>query len=169
MASTAPLISVPKTLCFWRTHMGLCGRRMACLPMGPFVATGRLSCAKYNHFPISRMFFLPQRKMRWTGTGREVAPHGNSPVNLSAPAGLPRPSLSSLCLYPSPYASLSLSSFINVQCLSILVCLSISVFLCVFISASLFQSLLVSVTLLSLSLSLPPPFPLSPSCHSSPF
>lgn len=134
--------------------MGLCGRRMACLPMGPFVATGRLSCAKYNHFPIPRMFCLPQRKMRRTGTGKEVAPRGNSSVNLSAPlVSLGPLCLSSLCLYSSLYVSLSLSSFLNVQCLSIFICLSL--YFSVFISAPLFQSLL-SPLLLSLFLCLSP-------------
>lgn len=161
VASTAPPISVPKALCFWRTHMGLCGRCTACLPMGPFVATGRLSCAKYNHFPISRMFCLPQRKMRSTETGREVTPHGNSPVHLFAPAGLSCPSLSVI-----PLSVLSASNPLHMPLCLFLpfslfnVYLSSSFCLSLYFSVSLFQShyfsLFLSLLLFCLFLSLSP-------------
>jgi hypothetical protein len=105
-------------------------------------------------------------------------PSVSVPLSLSFSVCLP-----SLCLCPSLSPSLSICLFASiflfcVQCLSIPVCLSISVFLCVFILAPPFQSLLVSVTLLSLplslslslSLSLPPPFSLLPfNCFLSLF
>lgn len=109
------------------------------------------------------MLCLPQRKMRGTGTGKEAAPCGTSSLSLSAPAGLSALSLSSLSLIPisvplCPSLSLSVSlplrmlfvSILLSQCsMSIPICLSISVFLCVFISASLFHSLPLSPTSLS--------------------
>lgn len=51
--------------------MGLCGGSTAWLPVGPLVAAGRMSRAKSNHFPVPRMFCLPQRKIKRAGKGKE--------------------------------------------------------------------------------------------------
>lgn len=169
MRSTAPPICAPKALCFWRTHVGSCGRHMAWLPIGPFVTAERMSWDKCNHVPISRMFCLPQRKMRRTGIGKEVAPCGNASISLSAPVGLSLSALSvmPLCLYPS--LSLSLSVPLSMPlCLHLpfsvfSVYLSLSVCLSLYFSVSLFQPLyfsLFSSLLLSVSSSLSP-MPLS--------
>lgn len=143
----------------WRTQLhpsvlledpyGLCERCKAGLPVGPFVTAGRMSWAESNYFPIPRMVLSVSEKEKKDREGGK-----NSSVCLSVPLSAFYPSLYvsvsiflSLCLYPCPFVCLCILCFLDV-------CLNLS------ISVPLFQSLLVSVALLSLSSLSPTPFPL---------
>lgn len=138
--------------------MGLCGGSTAWLPMGPLVAAGRMSRAKSNHFPVPRMFCLPQRKIKRAGKGKEGSSMWEC-FHLSLCHCL---SLS-LCLSTPLSVCLNLLFSLS-QCLY--TCLSVFVVsLCFSMSASISRSLSLCFSL-SLSLflfflfpsSLPPPF-----------
>lgn len=135
--------------------MGLCGGFTAWLPVGPLVAAGRMSRAKSNHFPVPRMFCLPQRKIKRAGRGKKVDPCGNASVCLSATA--------SLC--PSAFLPLSVCLdllFSVSQCLYprlSLLCLCFSMSASISLSRSLCFSLSLSLLFFFLfPSSLSPPF-----------
>lgn len=140
--------------------MGLCGGFTAWLPVGPLVAAGRMSRAKSNHFPVPRMFCLPQRKIKRAGKGKE----GRSMwecfrLSLCHCLSLSFCLSTPLCMPGSPFlcVSMSISPSVFVVSVFLNVCLNLS------ISVPLFQSLLVSVVLLSLSFLSFTPFLLPPS------